>query len=55
MDQELAHFFAARVLARRCNELAAEMTRDRPDRSGGFACLPPDVTHGGLGHHGEGR
>jgi 6-methylsalicylate decarboxylase len=35
---------AARVLARRCNELAAEMTRDRPDRFGGFACLPlPDV------------
>jgi aminocarboxymuconate-semialdehyde decarboxylase len=35
---------AARVLARRCNELAAEMVRDRPDRYGGFACLPlPDV------------
>jgi len=35
---------AARVLARRCNELAAEMIRDRPDRFGGFACLPlPDV------------
>jgi 6-methylsalicylate decarboxylase len=35
---------AARALARRCNELAAEMTRDRPDRLGGFACLPlPDV------------
>ena len=35
---------AARGLARRCNELAAEMIRDRPDRFGGFACLPlPDV------------
>ena len=35
---------AARVLARRCNELAAEMIRHRPDRFGGFACLPlPDV------------
>lgn len=35
---------AARLLARRCNELAAEMIRDRPDRFGGFACLPlPDV------------
>ena len=35
---------AARALARRCNELAAEMIRDRPDRFGGFACLPlPDV------------
>ena len=34
----------ARLLARRCNELAAELTRDRPDRFGGFACLPlPDV------------
>jgi 6-methylsalicylate decarboxylase len=35
---------AARVLARRCNELAADMIRDRPGRFGGFACLPlPDV------------
>jgi aminocarboxymuconate-semialdehyde decarboxylase len=35
---------AARALARRCNELAAELIRDRPDRFGGFACLPlPDV------------
>jgi aminocarboxymuconate-semialdehyde decarboxylase len=35
---------AARALARRCNELAAELTRDRPGRFGGFACLPlPDV------------
>jgi predicted TIM-barrel fold metal-dependent hydrolase len=35
---------AARALARRCNELAAELVRDRPDRFGGFACLPlPDV------------
>jgi predicted TIM-barrel fold metal-dependent hydrolase len=35
---------AARLLARRCNKLAAELIRDRPDRFGGFACLPlPDV------------
>jgi len=35
---------AARALARRCNELAGELTRDRPDRFGGFACLPlPDL------------
>jgi predicted TIM-barrel fold metal-dependent hydrolase len=35
---------AARALARRYNELAAGMIRDRPDRFGGFACLPlPDV------------
>jgi len=35
---------AARALARRCNELSAELVRDRPDRFGGFACLPlPDV------------
>jgi 6-methylsalicylate decarboxylase len=35
---------AARALARRCNELSAELIRDRPDRFGGFACLPlPDV------------
>jgi aminocarboxymuconate-semialdehyde decarboxylase len=35
---------AARALARRCNELSAEMIKDRPDRYGGFACLPlPDV------------
>jgi len=35
---------AASVLARRCNELAAELIRDRPDRFAGFACLPlPDV------------
>jgi aminocarboxymuconate-semialdehyde decarboxylase len=35
---------AARALARRCNELAAEMIRDEPDRFGGFACLPlPDL------------
>ncbi|MER7639371.1 amidohydrolase family protein [Streptomyces sp. NPDC126522] len=34
----------ARKLARQCNELAAELIRDRPDRFGGFACLPlPDV------------
>jgi 6-methylsalicylate decarboxylase len=35
---------AARALARRCNELSAELVRDHPDRFGGFACLPlPDV------------
>lgn len=35
---------AARALARRCNELAADLVRDRPDRFGGFACLPlPDL------------
>src|ERR1700733_2614675 len=34
----------ARSLARRCNEFAAELVRSRPDRFGGFACLPlPDV------------
>jgi predicted TIM-barrel fold metal-dependent hydrolase len=34
----------ARALARRCNELAAELARGRPDRFGGFACLPlPDL------------
>jgi predicted TIM-barrel fold metal-dependent hydrolase len=34
----------ARALARRCNELAAELIRQRPDRVGAFACLPlPDV------------
>jgi predicted TIM-barrel fold metal-dependent hydrolase len=35
---------AARALARRCNVLSAELVRDRPDRFGGFGCLPlPDV------------
>lgn len=35
---------AARTLARRCNEMSAELVRDHPDRFGGFACLPlPDV------------
>jgi aminocarboxymuconate-semialdehyde decarboxylase len=35
---------AARKLARRCNELSAELIRDHPDRFGGFGCLPlPDV------------
>ncbi|MBC3840786.1 amidohydrolase family protein [Streptacidiphilus sp. 4-A2] len=35
---------AARTLARRCNELSAELVRDRPERFGGFACLPlPDL------------
>ena len=34
----------ARSLARRCNEFSAELVRSRPDRFGGFACLPlPDV------------
>src|ERR1700759_2472606 len=34
----------ARSLARRCNELSAELVQARPDRFGGFACLPlPDV------------
>jgi 6-methylsalicylate decarboxylase len=34
----------ARTLARRCNEFSAELIRERPDRFGGFACLPlPDV------------
>jgi predicted TIM-barrel fold metal-dependent hydrolase len=39
---------AARALARRCNELAAEMIRDRPDRFGGFACLPLPHVDGAL-------
>ncbi len=35
---------AARMLARRANEYIADITRDRPDRFGGFAALPlPDV------------
>jgi aminocarboxymuconate-semialdehyde decarboxylase len=34
----------ARSLARRCNELSAELMRARPSRLGGFAALPlPDV------------
>src|ERR1700735_1483653 len=34
----------ARALARRCNEFSAELVHLRPDRFGGFACLPlPDV------------
>ena len=34
----------ARSLSRRCNEFSAELVRWRPDRFGGFACLPlPDV------------
>ena len=38
----------ARELAHRCNEFSAELVRSRPDRFGGFACLPlPDV-HGSL-------
>jgi predicted TIM-barrel fold metal-dependent hydrolase len=39
----------ARSLARRCNELAAELVQARPDRFGAFACLPlPDID-GSLG------
>jgi 6-methylsalicylate decarboxylase len=35
---------AARDLARRVNELSAELVQERPDRFGGFAALPlPDV------------
>jgi aminocarboxymuconate-semialdehyde decarboxylase len=35
---------AARALARRCNELSADLIRDHPGRFAGFACLPlPDV------------
>jgi 6-methylsalicylate decarboxylase len=34
----------ARSLARRCNELAAELVQARPGRLAGFACLPlPDI------------
>jgi aminocarboxymuconate-semialdehyde decarboxylase len=34
----------ARALARRCNEYAAELVRKKPDRFGGYACMPlPDV------------
>jgi predicted TIM-barrel fold metal-dependent hydrolase len=34
----------ARTLARRCNEFSAELVHARPDRFGGFACVPlPDV------------
>lgn len=34
----------ARVLARRCNKFSAKLVHSRPDRFGGFACLPlPDV------------
>jgi predicted TIM-barrel fold metal-dependent hydrolase len=34
----------ARALARRCNEYAADLMRERPNRFGGFACMPlPDV------------
>jgi 6-methylsalicylate decarboxylase len=34
----------ARSLARRCNELSAELVQRRPDRFGAFACLPlPDL------------
>jgi predicted TIM-barrel fold metal-dependent hydrolase len=36
--------FAARDLARRVNEIGAELIQQRPDRFGGFAALPlPDV------------
>lgn len=34
----------ARVLARRCNEFAADLVQARPDRLASFACLPlPDI------------
>jgi 6-methylsalicylate decarboxylase len=34
----------ARSLARRCNELAAELVQTHPERFGAFACLPlPDI------------
>src|SRR5262245_18393231 len=34
----------ARSLARRCNELAAELIHERPDRFASFACIPlPDI------------
>jgi len=34
----------ARSLARRCNEFAAELVHDRPDRFASFACIPlPDI------------
>jgi aminocarboxymuconate-semialdehyde decarboxylase len=34
----------ARSLARRCNEFAAELVHNRPDRFASFACLPlPDI------------
>jgi 6-methylsalicylate decarboxylase len=34
----------ARSLARRCNELAAELVHERPDRFASFACIPlPDI------------
>jgi predicted TIM-barrel fold metal-dependent hydrolase len=39
---------AARALARRCNELSAELVRDHPDRFGGFACLPLPNIDGSL-------
>ena len=46
----------ARALARRCNELSAELIQAHPDRLGGFAALPlPDVDgalaerRGGIG------
>src|SRR6202041_3795857 len=34
----------AQALARRCNEFSAELVHAKPDRFGGFACLPlPEV------------
>jgi len=39
----------ARALARRCNELSAELVQARPDRFGGFACLPLPDLDGSLG------
>src|SRR3989449_6121181 len=40
----LGNSLKARSLARRCNELAAELVHTRPDRFASFACIPlPDI------------
>src|SRR5258705_6058062 len=40
----LGNSLKARSLARRCNELAAELVHTRPDRLASFACIPlPDI------------